>query len=474
MVKRIRQSLITLLYVTIDILLLGLSIYIVCRFRESTLPFPVTFYDIFFAPTNPYKFTLLFWILITIFLNYIHGLYQTKREIFESVEITGVIRSVVISSFITIGVIFLSDQESFPRSILISGSFLMATFLSLWRILKRIIVQYLVVQGYNNFNVLIIGAGRVGTALAKEIHKRPQLGLHIVGFLDDFKTTPEHAHGPKVIGKIVEFERIARREFVSKIFITIHHDSQVFLQLLELSKEMGISVQVIPQGFSVIPSEFNKYNIGVVPILEYCNVEDLQKQFGKRLFDAIASLILLIGLSPLFCLIALFIKIDSRGPIFYFSRRYGRRGRIFNMLKFRSMVPNADAILKEIQHKNEVDVPIFKIKADPRVTGFGKFLRKYSIDELPQIINVLIGDMSLVGPRPLPIHQVQREDLRQLRRLEIRPGITGLWQVRGRSDVSFSRLIRWDVWYINNWTFWLDLKILLQTLPVVLKGKGAY
>jgi lipopolysaccharide/colanic/teichoic acid biosynthesis glycosyltransferase len=138
------------------------------------------------------------------------------------------------------------------------------------------------------------------------------------------------------------------------------------------------------------------------------------------------------------------------------------------------MVFNADELLNHLKDKNEVDGPIFKIKKDPRMTKVGVFLRKYSLDELPQIFNVVMGDMSLVGPRPLPIEQIEKEDLRQLKRLNIRPGITGLWQIKGRSDVSFERFLRWDIWYINNWSFSLDLYILVQTLPVVMKGKGAY
>ena len=164
----------------------------------------------------------------------------------------------------------------------------------------------------------------------------------------------------------------------------------------------------------------------------------------------------------------------GKGSVFYFSRRYGRRGELFNMYKFRSMVENADDLIKDLRKHNEVGGPIFKMKRDPRVTRTGAFLRKYSLDELPQILNVIRGDMSLVGPRPLPIEQVERADFRQLKRLDVRPGITGLWQIRGRSDVSFQRLVRWDIWYINNWSFWLDLHILWQTIPVVLKGRGAY
>ena len=147
---------------------------------------------------------------------------------------------------------------------------------------------------------------------------------------------------------------------------------------------------------------------------------------------------------------------------------------MFQMYKFRSMRADADHLAGQIQDKNEVDGPIFKIKKDPRITKIGRILRRYSIDELPQLLNVIKGDMSLVGPRPLPISQIEKEDFRQLQRLEVRPGITGLWQIRGRSDISFARLVKWDIWYINNWSFWLDFNILLQTIPVVLKGRGAY
>jgi len=243
---------------------------------------------------------------------------------------------------------------------------------------------------------------------------------------------------------------------------------------LEQARDLGISIRVVPQGYDLTPGEFSKYNIGFIPILEYFDAEIFRKQAGKRLFDFVITLIATIVLLPVFILIMFLIILDNPGPVFYISRRYGRGGRIFNMYKFRSMAIDADVILNQLKDKNEVDGPIFKIKNDPRVTKFGKFLRRYSLDELPQLFNVLKGEMSLVGPRPFPIEQIEKEDLRQLKRLEVRPGMTGLWQIRGRSDISFSRLLKWDVWYINNWSFWLDWNILLQTVPVVVKGKGAY
>jgi exopolysaccharide biosynthesis polyprenyl glycosylphosphotransferase len=233
-------------------------------------------------------------------------------------------------------------------------------------------------------------------------------------------------------------------------------------------------VRVVPQGYELLQTDFTKYNIGIIPVLEYSVLRNIHRHQGKRIFDMVIGWLMLIVLLPLFLALAIAVKIDSPGPVFYLSRRYGRRGQLFAMYKFRTMVKNADELLKELKTRNEVDGPIFKIKRDPRVTRMGTFLRKYSLDELPQILNVINGDMSLVGPRPLPIEQIEREDFRQLKRLDIRPGITGLWQIRGRSDLSFQRLVKWDIWYINNWSFWLDLHILLQTIPVVLKGKGAY
>lgn len=467
-----RRYVIKAVYILIDAFFLYLSIYTACVLRESILPFIVQFDHFLIDPINPYRFVTWFFILTTIFINNANNLYQTRREQYESLEIWQIIKSIALSCLLTMGVIYLAKLQDFPRSILILTVVFVIVSLSIWRILKRFFVQYLVSQGYNNFNAVIIGAGKVGVALAQEISKKPELGVKVSGFLDDFKSN--QAGGPKILGKIEDFPTVVRQEFINKMFITVHHDSQVFLRLLEQARDLGVSIRVVPQGFELMSEDFYKTNIGFIPILEYFDAENFGRQAGKRFFDFVTAFCLMTVFLPLFLFIAAFIKLDSPGPVFYLSRRYGRRGRMFRMYKFRSMVYNADAVKGSLKEKNEVDGPIFKIRNDPRITKFGRFLRKYSLDEIPQILNVLKGEMSLVGPRPLPIDQVEKEDLRQLKRLEVRPGITGLWQIRGRSDISFARLVKWDVWYINNWSFWLDLNILLQTIPVVVKGKGAY
>jgi exopolysaccharide biosynthesis polyprenyl glycosylphosphotransferase len=474
MAQKRRVKFIRFIYVLLDIFLTCLAIYLACVMRRRTLPFPITVHNLFFDYGNPFQFVFHCWILSIVFFNNLNGLYQTRREILESIEIWQVLKSVFYAAVVTMVAIYLLKVEGFPRSILILSGLFIYLFLSIWRMLKRLFVEYLVTRGYNNFNVLIIGGGKVGVALVNEIRKRPGLGLRICGFLDDFKTDKERITGIPILGKIADFSSIARREFVNKVFITIHHDSQAFLQLLEQARELRIAVRVIPQGFEFSTGEFFKYNIGFVPVLEYCDEEHRVKQAGKRLFDFLVAMISLALLWPVFILVGIIIKLDSRGPIFYRSQRYGCRGKVFMMYKFRSMINNAEETLQTLRTKNEVDGPIFKIKEDPRVTRLGRLLRKYSLDELPQLFNVLKGDMSLVGPRPLPIDQIEKEDLRQLKRLDVRPGITGLWQIRGRSDISFARLVKWDVWYINNWSFWLDVNILFQTIPIVLKGRGAY
>jgi len=474
MKNKTQRFLIKSLYIFLDCFFLSLSIWWACWIRQETLPFSVTIHDVFFDLTNPFRFIFVSWLVITIFLNNNYKLYQTRREIFESIEIVNVLKSVVSASLLVIIAIYVLRIEGFPRSVLFLVTGFVTVSFSLWRICKRIFVGYLVVRGYNNFNVLIIGSGKVGQTLSEEIHKRPELGLKVVGYLDHFKEPVSDNKNPKVLGTVSDFQRIARQEFVDKVFITTHSDSQIFLRLLEQAKELGIAVRVIPHGFELMSGDFVKYNIGLIPVLEYCDAAPSRKQFGKRLLDFFIASLAVLVLFPVFLIISIMIKLDSPGPIVYISRRYGRAGRFFGMYKFRSMHVNADRMMDEIKHQNEVDGPIFKMKNDPRITRIGKFLRKYSFDELPQLLNVIQGSMSLVGPRPLPIDQVRREDLRQLMRLEVRPGITGLWQIRGRSDVSFARLVKWDIWYINNWSFWLDLNILFQTIPVVFKGRGAY
>ncbi|MBF0478513.1 MAG: sugar transferase [Candidatus Omnitrophica bacterium] len=474
MKKRIKQTFISLVYIGFDIFSACLSVYLACLIRSDGLYFDVNLYNLFWGDQNPFRYVFAFWVFSSVVINVTRGLHRTQRELMRGVEMFYIAQAVLMSSIILVVCVYVLKIQGFPRSVFFIGTFLNFMFFTVWRFFKRTIVNFLVAGGYNNFNVLIIGAGKVGKSLYEEIVKRPELGIKVMGFLDDVKTESPVFNGPPVLGKLIDFKKIARQEFIDKIFITTFLETKTFLKLMETAKGLNLNIRVVPFGYEFLSQEVEKYNIGIIPVLDYYNRNYLRKQFGKRLFDVIVGLFLLLILSPVFLIVALLIKCDSPGPVFYFSYRYGRNGWKFHMWKFRSMTMDAEKEIAKYKHQNEADGPIFKIKNDPRVTPVGRILRKYSLDELPQLINVIKGDMSLVGPRPFVVHEIEKEDLLQLQRLEVRPGMTGLWQIRGRSDISFNRLLKWDLWYINNWSFWLDLTILSKTLPVVLKGRGAY
>jgi exopolysaccharide biosynthesis polyprenyl glycosylphosphotransferase len=213
-----------------------------------------------------------------------------------------------------------------------------------------------------------------------------------------------------------------------------------------------------------------------VPVMTFqSGPPDSWQLIMKRVIDILGSMALLLALAPLFAVVMLLIRLESQGSIFFAQERIGLNKRRFRMLKFRTMVDGADRLQHTLEDLNEADGPVFKIKRDPRITRVGKLLRRFSIDELPQLINVLMGDMSLVGPRPLPVRDVERIDIRwQKRRFSIKPGITCLWQVSGRSDIGFNEWVRLDLDYIDRWSLGLDLVILLKTIPAVFKGPGAY
>jgi exopolysaccharide biosynthesis polyprenyl glycosylphosphotransferase len=209
-------------------------------------------------------------------------------------------------------------------------------------------------------------------------------------------------------------------------------------------------------------------------VATYTGVRDWWPLVIKRALDIAASAVLLALLAPLFAVVALFIWMTSRGPIFYRQERIGLNKRRFRIYKFRTMVMNADRLMAQLEQHNEVSGPVFKIKNDPRITPIGRFLRRSSIDELPQLLNVLKGEMSLVGPRPLPVRDYEgfNEDW-QRRRFSVRPGITCLWQINGRSGIPFEQWMELDLQYMDEWSLWLDLKILARTIPAVMKGSGA-
>jgi exopolysaccharide biosynthesis polyprenyl glycosylphosphotransferase len=277
---------------------------------------------------------------------------------------------------------------------------------------------------------------------------------------------------------LAEIEAVITREPIDEVFIALPRDkySQLVDAIVRLCEEQGVVVRLQADIFKLAIARWHVDEFDGIPIVTIrSGPEEGWQLVAKRLFDICGSAALLLLLAPLCGFVALLIKLDSPGPVLFKQERVGINKRRFQLFKFRTMVESAENQQQLLESRNEAAGPVFKIKHDPRITRIGKFLRRYSIDELPQLVNVLKGEMSLVGPRPLPVRDIERiETQSHRRRLSMKPGVTCLWQVNGRSDIDFTNWVRMDLEYIDRWSLGLDMKILLKTIPAVLKGSGAY
>jgi exopolysaccharide biosynthesis polyprenyl glycosylphosphotransferase len=317
-------------------------------------------------------------------------------------------------------------------------------------------------------NVLIVGAGETGRRVAAFLEAYPQNVRTVYGFLDN-----ERPMGDGVIGRVQDLARLARKGFIDEIILAGARDRELTLQVLREARRLRLDVEIVPELYGC-PLEKHAIDwIGDLPAIGL-HAERLPfAELGlKRLVDVVGAGVALIFVSPLLVLIAIGIRLDSRGPIFYRAQRAGLKGRLFRCYKFRTMVDDADALKDRLRSNNERSGPFFKITNDPRITRLGRFLRRYSLDELPQLWNVLKGEMSLVGPRPHPADDYAAYEIEHLARLDVRPGITGLWQVTARRDPSFERGMQLDREYIRTWSLGSDLRILARTVSAVLHGSG--
>lgn len=317
-------------------------------------------------------------------------------------------------------------------------------------------------------NVLIIGATAAGQRLANSIAEQPGSHRKVCGFLDD-----EIDLDRLVLGRVSDLARIARREFVDEIIVADPHSPTRTRWVLDQARKLRLDVQIVPEFFGCNPRVEEIERIGDLPVI--CLHEESLPTFSlslKRMIDAVVAAVALMALFPILTIIAALIKLDSSGPVFYCAPRVGRKGQQFRCFKFRTMVSNADELKLQLRRKNQRAGPFFKISSDPRITRMGRYLRKYSLDELPQLWNVVKGEMSLVGPRPHPLDDMAGYKIDHLGRLDVMPGITGLWQVTARRDPSFERGMELDRQYIRTWSLKLDAEILMKTMRAVLIGSG--
>jgi exopolysaccharide biosynthesis polyprenyl glycosylphosphotransferase len=350
---------------------------------------------------------------------------------------------------------------------------LTAALLCIRRAIWRKVVYNRYREGLETRNVLIVGAGRVAHALRNHIESLRHLGFRFKGFVALTEREAESGDAD-IIGDVRNCLQLARSLFVDEIFFSVPAEKKLVISVVEEARAMGIDVRVVPDLYDGLAWNAPVEYIGQFPTIPLHRRDlPIGVFLLKRALDATVSAIALLLLSPFMLVIALAIKFESGGPILYRAQRIGRKGRTFVCYKFRTMCSDADKLKEDLKHMNERDGILFKITNDPRVTRIGRFLRKYSLDELPQFYNVLRGDMSMVGPRPPMAAEVEQYDLAHLRRLDVLPGMTGLWQVEARQDPSFDSYISLDTAYVENWSLWLDMKILVRTVGVVLSGTGS-
>jgi len=316
-------------------------------------------------------------------------------------------------------------------------------------------------------NVLVVGAGGLGQQIAKYLETHPETERTFCGFVDDRKPL-----GKGVIGRPCDLAELARAGFVDEIILAAPHARELTLRVLHTARQLRLDVKLAPDLFGCEPTRETE-RIGGIPLIslheEHLPVVGLLMKRALDLAGAGAALILM---APALALLSFLIKLDSPGPMLYAAFRAGRKGKPFLCYKFRTMVREAEVLKGPLRERNERLGPVFKIKDDPRITRVGRFLRRYSLDELPQLWNVLRGEMSLVGPRPHPLDDFSGYAIEHLPRLDVTPGMTGLWQVSARENPSFQAGLNLDLEYIQRWNLAMDLRILLKTAGAVLRGSG--
>lgn len=432
------------------------------------------------AFNQPFSAYLPFALLLTVLLVVtfrVEGVYQPRRGGSWFDEFYAIINGTTTGIVFMVVIVFFYQPLVYSRLLFFQAGVLIIILLGFNRLLYRQIKGQLRKRGIGMSHVLIVGVGEMGRTVMRNIVAHPEFGYDVVGFVDDNPQKGETDIGRfKALGEVENLPRLLSDFKVDEVIITLpwlYH--RKILNIINQCERKNVRPHVVPDFFQIVLRRMQIDDLGGIPLISM-----KEPSIGgwhrvlKRAIDFSISLVGLIVLAPLLALTALTIKLDSPGPVLFRQVRLGKGGEPFTCYKFRSMCTDAEEMQDKLADLNEASGPLFKIRDDPRLTRVGKILRRASIDELPQLYNVLKGEMSLIGPRPPLPQEVEQYREWQKRRLEVSPGLTGLPQVSGRSDLTFDETALLDIFYIEEWSLALDLKIFLKTIPTVLLGRGAY
>ena len=447
------------------------------------------------AKFAPYAALVLFVILIRVLALRYYDLYRLRGEFSFFDDGIRVFKSTAIGSLLIVAAAFLYRGGfhyrafSYARSVFVFDFLIALGSFYTIRLLMRSAQTFFRLRGINLIPTLVVGRGPEAAFCIKEMRERPSLGYRVIGAVDSGASSAavlETYEGVPVVSDLRGLPEAIRESGANEVIIA---DSQVdgdalFDVMMRCGRRRGVEFRIAPSLFNCLPSKTEVDQIGALPMIRLFRepLSDFARG-TKRISDiAIASLALTL-FSPFWLLIALLIKFDSKGPVFYTQERVGMDGRIFVVYKFRTMRVDADSeVHREYQRKfiagdaeanvGDAKTPAYKLRDDPRITRVGRILRRMSLDEVPQLLNVLRGDMSVVGPRPPIPYEVEAYELRHRKRLDMKPGLTGLWQVSGRNRLPFEEMVKLDLFYIENWSLLFDLKIVLRTVLVMMRGDG--
>jgi len=429
------------------------------------------------VPFTAYLPLVILQTLVLLFALRREGGYDLRRTrpLFD--ELYGILNATTTAIMLLIVFVFFYRSLFYSRIIFVYAGILILVLLGSLRLVRRLILGRLRQAGQGVDHLLIIGAGEVGRAVMRNIIAQPELGYQVVGFLDDDPAKSSTDIGPiKALGAVENLSEVIKTLDIAQVIITLpwqYHRKTVRL-VLE-AEEAGLRARVVPDLFQLSLGGVDVETINGIPLIGIKQTALTGWNLVlKRILDLSFAIPFTLATAPLWLIVAVAIKLDSPGPVFFKQERAGKGGKPFRVYKFRSMVVGAEAEQAKLAAQNEATGPLFKIRDDPRRTRVGRFIRQTSLDELPQFINVIRGEMSVVGPRPALFSEVAQYQEWQRKRLDIQPGVTGLWQVSGRSDLTFDEMVMLDIYYGENWSLGADIRIMLRTVPQFLFGDGAY